>query len=222
MSDLPASRVAALERIYHTYLADQDSAEFIRRVALRYLPGTLERLVQAAPRLTRRAAVLALGYLGDYRSNDILGSALRDEDRGVRMLAENALRNVWCRDGSEAQQESLERIIRLNQSRTFDDALAAATHLIAEAPELAEAWNQRAIAHYGLGRYADSIRDCRRAAELNPVHFGALAGMGQCFLYQGNMLQALEHFRRALQLNPNLEAIRANVAMLERRLKKQG
>ncbi|HEX4129326.1 MAG TPA: tetratricopeptide repeat protein [Pirellulales bacterium] len=215
-------RVAALERFYHTYLADQDSAEFIRRVALRYRCGTLERLAKIGPRLTRRAAVLALGFLGAYESNAVLGRALQDEDRGVRTLAETALRNVWCRDGSAEQQRVLESVIRLNAARSFDDAVHRANTLLAEAPDLAEAWNQRAIAYYGLGRYADSIRDCRRTVELNPYHFGAVAGMGQCFLYQGNLLYALESFRRALELNPNLEAIRANVAMLERRLKKQG
>jgi len=46
-----------------------------------------------------------------------------------------------------------------------------------------------------------------------------VAGLGQCYLQLGNQLWALESFRRALELNPDLEGIRAQVNALERRLK---
>jgi tetratricopeptide (TPR) repeat protein len=212
--------VAALEVTYHAYLADQDVAAFLEKVSRRYTIGTLERLVRNAPRLTRRAAVLAVGLMGDYSSNAVLGTALHDEDRGVRMLAENGLRSLWCRDGNTSHRRWLASIIRLNERHDFSQARERAGQLIAAAPLLAEAWNQRAIAYFRLGRYLESIQDCRRAIELNPFHFGAVAGMGQCYLYLGNMLWALESFRRALELNPNLENIRANVVSLERKLKK--
>ena len=208
--------------MYHGYLVDQDMAAFLQRVVARYEPGTLERLVQAGPRLTRRAAALALGSLGDFRSNATLGIALRDEDRGVRMLAENGLRNLWCRDGSESQQQQLQVVLRLNGQQACDEAVVRASALLAEAPGLAEGWNQRAIAYFQLRRYIESIHDCRQAVELNPFHFGAVAGMGQCYLALGNQMWALESFRRALELNPNLEGIRGQVTTLERRLKKQG
>ncbi len=215
-------RVAALERMYHGYLVDQDLALFLQRVAGRYGMGTLERLVQSGPRLTRRAAALALGSLSDYSSNAVLGNALRDEDRGVRLLAESGLRNLWCRDGNEPQQQMLQTVIRLNGSDAYDEAAREASALIGVLPQFAEAWNQRAIAYYSLRRYIESIHDCRQAVELNPYHFGAVAGMGQCYLALGNQTWALESFRRALELNPSLEGIRGQVATLERRLKKQG
>ncbi len=214
------TRPAALESIYHGYLADQDIATFMESVGRRYEVSTLERVVQIGPRMTRRAAVLAIGLLGDYKSNAVLGWALHDEDRGVRMLAETALRSVWCRDGSRANRQSLEAIVRLNEARSFNQAVRLATQLVDQTPKLAEAWNQRAIALFQLGRYTESIDDCRRAIELNPFHFGAVAGMGQSYLHMGNMQWALEDFRRALEINPNLEHVRANVAALERKLKK--
>jgi cytochrome c-type biogenesis protein CcmH/NrfG len=40
--------------------------------------------------------------------------------------------------------------------------------------------------------------------------------MGQCYLQLGDFDAALESFRRALKLNPNLEGVRASVAYLER------
>ena len=93
-----------------------------------------------------------------------------------------------------------------------------ATELIEHAPWFAEAWNQRALARFHRREYNDSIRDCRQALEINPYHFGAASGMGQCYLKLGDRLSALESFRRALRLNPNLERVRAQVIHLQKLL----
>ncbi len=215
------SRIAVLETLYEQYLIDQDSAAFIKNATLRYTVGALERMTMAASRQARRAAVLALGLVADYSSNHPLGRALADSDRGVRMLAENALRAVWVRAGSPSQQLRLEAILRLNTAKKHEESLLLATQLIEEAPWFAEAWNQRAVAYYCLGRYRDSIHDCHESLELNPYHFGAAAGMGQCHLQLGNHSSALECFRRALSLNQDLEGVRANVVYLERALKER-
>jgi hypothetical protein len=76
---------------------------------------------------------LSIGFLGDFACNDLLGHALHDRDRVVRLLAENSIRELWYRDGSEQQQHQLQSIIRLNNSCRFDQAAADATRLIQEA-----------------------------------------------------------------------------------------
>jgi tetratricopeptide (TPR) repeat protein len=216
-----SARVATLELIYQEYLLAQDSGAFLRQVTVQYTPSTLERLTCSASRVTRRGAVLALSYLSDIRSNAVLARALKDEDRGVRTLAENAMRTIWCRDGNSIQRQQLAAIIRLNNAGRFDDAITRATSLITHTPEIAEAWNQRAIAYYSISSYIQSIHDCRQALELNAYHFGAMAGMGQCYLQLGNHLWALESFRRAIAINPDLEGIRINITYLEQKLKKE-
>jgi len=216
-----AVRRPILAELYQQFLADQETADFVHRTTQRYTVSTLARLVATGERLVRRAAVLALGFLGDYEMNPVLGAALRDADRGVRLLAETAIRSVWCRAGTPAQRKQLNRTIGLNRSNEFTAALRNATALIREAPWLAEVWNQRAIAHFGLERYDASIHDCRQALEINPYHFGAAAGMGQCYLRVGKQAESLDSFRRALALNPELEGVRANVQFLERELKRR-
>jgi len=210
-----------LHRIYRAYLVDQNTTAFSDNVARRYAIGTLERLAECGDRMGRRAAVLAISLLRDYRSNAVLGRALHDHDRGVRMLAENGIRSVWCRVGDPPQRKSLQTVIEFNGARRFESAARRATKLIAHAPWLAEAWNQRALALFGLRQYAESIRDCNQALEINPYHFGAATGMAQCQLQLGNRQAALECFRRALTLNPNLEGVRAQVHYLQRALKGQ-
>lgn len=218
---MPSPAKTFLEDCYADYLVDQDSAAFIQRISQRYTVGTLERIVTAAPRVRRRAAVLALGFLAGFESNDALGRALRDPDRLTRTLAENAIRSIWLRSGNEHERQELAAIVRLNSMQQYKEALRRATDLIHEAPDIAEAWNQRAIAYYCLGRYTESIHDCRQALELNAYHFGAAGGMGQCYVQLDDLHSALESFRRALRLNPSLEGVRASVTYLERSLKKK-
>jgi len=207
-----------LDRLYLRYLDDEESAGFISAVAKHYSIATLERLAAYGQYLSRRGAVLALGYLGSFVSGRAMARALNDSDRVVRILAENGIFDLWCRDGSDSQQQQMRVIVRLNDAHQFDEAHALATQLIDEAPQFAEAWNQRAIASYRLGHYEDAANDCQQTLELNPFHFAAALGMAHCYLELGEGLAALDCFRRALDLNPNLDSIRGQIEYLERAL----
>jgi tetratricopeptide (TPR) repeat protein len=217
--DADRLRNALLTGFYERYLSDQDSAKFITQLTKRYSPATLERLVAMSDYRTRRAGVLALSLLGDYSSNAVLGRALVDRDRGVRSIAASGIRELWCRIGTRQQRQTLQEILRLNESKRYEEAINLATELIHESPWIAEAWCQRGTAYYHRGQYDASIRDCHQALEINPYHFTAAAGMGQCYLLQDNPVAALESFRRALRLNPGLEEVRAQVVRLQRALK---
>ena len=211
-----------LLKSYQQYLQDQDEGSFTSKVLELYTQGTLERLVEHDSPQVRRGAVLALGLVGDYAANHALGRALQDEDRTVRRLSEVAIRNLWVRAGNDEERRQLAIIVRLNAAKRYEDAVRQSTELLHKAAGFGEAWNQRAVAHFGLGRFAESIRDCHQAMEINPYHFGAAAGMGQAFLQLGNHVSALECFRRALRLNPDLEAVRTQVARLTRLLGDKG
>ncbi|TWT37847.1 Tetratricopeptide repeat protein [Posidoniimonas corsicana] len=212
-------RVPVIVDFYLRYLDDQDSAAFIKNIARRYTCASLERLAVCGDRSGRRAAVLALGYMGDFSSNAVMGQALVDRDRGVRTIAENGIRDLWRRVGSREQRATLSAIIRLNQTKQYDEAIRLATELIHESPWIAEAWSQRGAAYFHLSQYDSSIRDCHQALEINPYHFTAAAGMGQCHLLQENPVAALEAYRRALRLNPGMEEVRVQVIQLQRTMK---
>jgi tetratricopeptide (TPR) repeat protein len=204
---------------YDAYLSHQDSSAFMRQVAARYSCATLERLLAMSDAMTRRAAALALSCLGDFSSNAVLGRALVDRDRGVRSIAASGIRELWCRIGSRQQRQTLQMVIRFNESKRYQEAIQLATQLIQDSPWIAEAWSQRGMAHYHREQYEAAIQDCHQALEINPYHFTAAAGMGQCYLLQDNPVAALEAFRRALRLNPGMEEVRAQVVRLQRSLK---
>jgi len=214
-------RTPVLVIYYNRYLTNQDCSLFVKRVVRRYACGTLNRLVGIGDHTTRRAAVFALSLLGDYESHVVLGQALVDRDRGVRSIAESGIRELWRRIGSRDERDMLGRVIQLNDERHHGEATRLATDLIRRSKQpIAEAWCQRGIAHYHLGQYDAAIRDCNQALEINPYHFTAAAGMGQCYMLQDNPVAALEAFRRALRLNPGLEEVRAQVVRLQRSLKR--
>ena len=215
MSKQPA-RKPYLQALYHEYLEKQDSADFAVRAARWYRAGTLERLARHELREVRRAAVFALGLLGDYNSNHAMGCALLDPDRTVRTLADNGIRTLWTRTGTDADRQELSVLVRLNAARLYQEAIRRATTLIDDVPWFAEAWYQRAESHLGTGNLVESIRDCHQALEINPYHFVAAASMGHAYLELQNSVSALECFRRALRLNPDLEGVRIQVARLTR------
>jgi tetratricopeptide (TPR) repeat protein len=215
------TRQPILNQLFQRYLSDENTARFIADVSQRYTIGSLERLAECGDRLCRRASTMALGFMASYSTNAVLGRRMIDEDRGVRLLAENGIRELWFRDGTDEQRKVLESVARLNRSEQYQQAAVAATNLIEEAPWFAEAWNQRAIAYFHLGRFLDSANDCHQTLELNAYHYAAAVGMGMSYLEMEDLRAALDCFKRAIKLNPDLEDIRTRIALLRQSLKKR-
>ncbi len=210
-----------LADFFEEYLDDQDINTFLRSTSERYFIGTLERIALNGERMSRRAAVLALGRLSDYQSNSVLGRALIDMDRGVRTLAENAIALIWPRVGLAIHQRRLGAVDEQLDDGDYDRASQLAGKIIQDAPWIAQSWYQRGKAFYHLGQCDAAARDCHQALEINPYHFQAAAVMGQAYELQHNLVAALEAYRRALRLNPNMEEVRARVIQLQRALKNQ-
>ena len=186
---------------------------FRRRVVERYTEATLQRLLESEASEVKRAAVAALGLVGTMDANAPLARLLHDDDEAVAGAAADALWEVWFRGGSEAQNVELQRVARLADPR---ESLKALDALCRNSPDFAEAVNQRAVAHFRLGDFKRSAADCRLALELNPYHFGAQAGLGQCLLKLHRYTGALAAFRLALEINPLLSHLSETIELLDR------
>ncbi len=192
---------------------------FCKQVQERYLEGTLLRLLSMDDPLSRRAAVYALGLLGSPAVNEPLANCLRDPEEEVAQQAATALWTLWFRGDCT---ESSDRLYRALRTRDVEKALAALHDLLAEAPNFAEAYNQRAILYFRLERYDRAAADCEAVLRLNPRHFGAQAGLGQCYLRMGRYRAALKAFRQALRINPRLDSIAEMVRVLESQPDEEG
>ena len=208
-------RYPVLDRFYQRFLSNESSADFVQSVSRHYCMATLEKLAQFGARPSRRAAVLAIGYLGDFSNNEVMGTALSDDDRAVRMLADHGIRQVWQRQGTEAEQQAIQRIYRLVDQSRLDDVIDEATMLIRQNPFLGEAWSQRAIALCEEGDFEGAIVDCREALNCNRFHFPAAIGLAHCCLQLDEPSGALAGFRLALNINPELDGVRRQIRKLE-------
>ena len=198
-------------------------ARFKRSVEARYNGATLERLLYSHDPEVRQATILALGLIGSIRVNAAVAKCLRDEDPTARQLASDALWAIWQRADTPENNSELQRLMRLVAADTNHEEVQAGFEvLIRKSPRFAEAYNQRAIFHFQRGDYAKAISDCERTLRLNPCHFGAASGMGQCFLKQKKLRAALRIYRRANRINPNLDDVRETIQSLERMLGEEG
>jgi tetratricopeptide (TPR) repeat protein len=189
--------------------------EYRSAVRAKYTEGTLQRILAASEVKARRAAALALGLVGTIDSNAVVAAALHDSDQLVQRFAADTLWELWFRAGTPDQN------LRLREAAANPDAVAARSDLddlIHESPNFAEAYNQRAIAFFKRGEFARAVEDCEAVLRLNPFHFGAAAGLGQCLIKLGKPRAALRAFRAALDINPGLEHLRDTIRALERSL----
>ena len=217
---MPSSppRTPLLQELYSDYLRGETTSAFLARVKQHYQQAAIERLAVMSNRYGRRAAIFALVSMGDNAANRIVGTALADTDRHVREIARQGIAELWRQTADSLQQVTLQKIIALNRQTRYAQAALDATDLLEVAPSLAEAWNQRSLAHHRLKLYTDALRDGHRAMEYNPFHFECLIRMGRCHEQLDDRISALDYFRQALNVHPDLAGVRAKVHYLQRSL----
>lgn len=192
---------------------------FKHRIAERYSEGTLLRLLHHGDNASRRAGLLALSLLGSMDACPGIAARLHDEDDDIAQRAADTLWTLWFRADSPENNAELQRLAR---QRDRNKALAGITALIERAPEFAEAYNQRAIIYFRLKQYERSIADCEKALALNPHHFGAQGGLGQCYMQMRKHRAALKAFRAALRINPHMDGVAETIRALENALGEEG
>jgi tetratricopeptide (TPR) repeat protein len=168
---------------------------------------------------TRAAAVLWIARNGAAGDEAPLYDRLKDESATVRSFAEQALWLLWSRSGDAGLDRLLERGVDEMQAGRHDEAIATFSEVIRRKPAFAEGWNKRATALYLAGQFQRSLADCSEVLKRNPRHFGALSGAGLIHLELEQHRQALEWFRRALEVNPNMIGIEAEARRLEELLR---
>jgi tetratricopeptide (TPR) repeat protein len=167
----------------------------------------------------RKVAALALSLVGDRSAVKPLAVALHDRDPMVAQMAEHALWAIWFRLGRPAAV-SLAKCGNIHLHHGNNDcAIEKFTQAIQEDPDFAEAYNQRAIAHYLSEHFIESIADCRAALARMPQHFGAMAGMGHCFAHLGQWSEARRCYRLTLAIHPHQEGIEASLTQVDQLLR---
>jgi tetratricopeptide (TPR) repeat protein len=128
---------------------------------------------------------------------------LKSSDEHIRERATSQLWRIWFWEKGKIPLEHIEESERLLAEGDVDAAAAILDNLIDALPDFAEAWNRRAVLGFVMHKYERAIDDCQMVIQLNPVHFGALHGMGLCHAALGNYSDAIRAFRSALNIQPH-------------------
>ena len=204
-----------LVRWYDDWKNGAPIATFASCIARRYDLATLARLVDAGPWRVRRAAVTALGVLADDRWSGVVGRALNDPVRSVRLTAENTIGQLWTRILPVAYRLRLRSAMR----RVGLDPRSALRELESWeriATRHAIVWQLRGTALENLG-HLEEASECHRIAwQIDPFRYSALRDHARILEHQGRPDAALRLYERALEVFPDLPQVRSRVRQLGR------
>lgn len=180
--------------------------------------GQLRALLYCEDQDAVKVAVFCFAWLGTMDHVAEVARQLHSPDKMVAFLAEHALWSIWFRAGDARANADLHEAVHLIHEGRLDAAIETATRILGRCPDYAEAYNQRAIAHFLKGDYAPAVEDCQDAIVRNPCHFGALAGLGHCYAVLGKLELALSAYRRALAIYPRMDGMRESIRQIRRGL----
>jgi tetratricopeptide (TPR) repeat protein len=200
-------------------LAQQDLNGLLSLLESHWKPEQIRRLLGCENVDARKVALLALALVGPNCCTQEVALQLKDNDPVIHELAEHALWAIWFRSGKTVEVNELVcRGAQALNDRDLAKAIELFNRAIRRDPNFAEAYNQRAIAHYLAEDYSKSIADCRRTIRRMPCHFGACAGMGHGYAHLNQISQAVECYEKALAIYPYLDCVRESVLELRKRL----
>lgn len=210
------SQLAAL-----MFTNDVDEDNLKQVLSSKYTVHDLVNYLQNEDPIVVRSAATALGLIGDMNIAHVLVENLKNKDQRAAINAETALWNIWARSGNDEIDEMLNVGKKHVENEKFSEAYEQFTEVIEAAPNFAEGYNQRAIVGFVLGEWEKALEDCKQTVRLNPLHFGAYAGMGHVYLRLGEIENAIESYKQALTINPNLISIAKALIQLRRVLEEE-
>lgn len=165
--------------------------------------------------------VLAGPAFGESEKLDDLFLRLKTADAQSARQIEAEIWIEWSKSGSAAMDLLLERGREATAAGEFGVAVEHLTALVDHAPDFAEGWNARATAFYQEGAIGPALTDIGHVLNLNPRHFGALAGLAMIFEELDRKEQALEVWRAVQSIHPHAEGVAEAVKRLEAEMQGQ-
>ncbi|KAJ4840380.1 hypothetical protein Tsubulata_039995 [Turnera subulata] len=111
---------------------------------------------------------------------------------------------------------------RAMQSKLYSDAIELYSCAISLSEDNAVYYCNRAAAYTQIQKHAEAIRDCLKSIEIDPKYSKAYSRLGLVYYAQGHYKDAIDKgFKKALELDPNNEAVKENIQVAERKLKEE-
>lgn len=133
--------------------------------------------------------------------------ATGSSDRNAYAI-EDEIWDIWTSHADPEAVSAMNDAVSAMAQRQYDSALVLLDDLVRAHPLWPEAWNKRATLFFLVGRDQESANDIRRTLQLEPRHFGALAGFAQICLRHGETTAAAIACDAALRIHPHSPAMR--------------
>jgi tetratricopeptide (TPR) repeat protein len=128
---------------------------------------------------------------------------------------EAAIWEQWVMVPNMGQRALMMRGVAEMQQQELEASIETFTRLIDVAPDLSEAWNKRATAHWLMGNFPASLADICETVKREPRHFGAYSGLGMIRAEMGENARAVAAFELARKWNPHIVGIDGEIARLK-------
>lgn len=150
--------------------------------------------------------------------DDLLAELKRERNPQAARQIANSTMATW----SDSSSPTVNLLMQWSAKAAAEKRNAAALDFIDQAiilkPDFVGAWNQRATLHFTMGNYKKSVSDIEKVLELEPRHFGAIAGLAGILTERGSKDAALKAWERYLEVFPADREAQEIVAKLSEEL----
>ena len=125
-----------------------------------------------------------------------------DEDQ-ARAIEKEIWQN-WTRHPRPEIEKLIKDAMEARRWYDFEKARKLLDQVVVQAPYYAEGWNQRAFILFLQEKFDQSLSDLEQALELEPRHFGAMAGQARILMRQGRFATGQAILKKAVKIHPFL------------------
>ena len=156
------------------------------------------------------------------RSEQLCGDLKRAGKEQAAARVSARIVREWLRSGSA----TVDLLMQWSQKAIDDNKNGVALDLLDQvvtlAPEFAEGWNRRATVHFSMNDYGKTMSDLERVLELEPRHFGALAGLAAILSETQRTDAAIRAYERLLDVYPMMRDAQSELGRLADEASGQG
>lgn len=138
------------------------------------------------------------------QKDKILADLASADSYSKSQTAVNAIWSYWHRAPDDQAQEWLNEGVERIRYGDLEKAQQVLTSLVEYCPQYAEGYNQLAFAQFMVSNFDASEKALQKAIDLEPSHFGAIAGRGLVEHARGNIALAKIWITKAVKVHPFL------------------